>query len=148
MAGRLTLWGAGELLRTFFGQTSAPPPSFFLALIKDIAPSPYVSGSELDEPDPTLGYARVEIPNDAPTWISDSGQLHIVANEIDLSFLTATADWGRISYWAICNALEEGYVYCVGTMEEEQIVYNTDQVVVGAGELVVELGPFFTDEDF
>lgn len=148
MAGRLTLWGAGEILRSFFGKSSQPPEIFYLALIKDRAPTPYSSGSELFEPDPGAGYARVAIQNTAPMWVSDSGQLHIVTNEEELTFITAVADWGQISYWAICNADVGGQVYFVGSMEESLYVLNGDRAIVGAGELTVELGPFFTDEEF
>jgi hypothetical protein len=147
VAGRLTLWGAGEILRSFFGKTAEPPPDFYLALIKDLAPNPYVSGSELDEPTVDQGYVRVQLPNDAVTWNS-GGMLHIVANEVEAAFITATSDWGRIGYWAVCNAEQGGYVYFVGEMEENLSVLAGDQAVVGAGELVIELGPFFTDEDF
>lgn len=148
MAGRLTLWGAGELLRTFFGRTSEAPPAFYLALIKDVAPTPYVSGAELDEPVATTGYQRVELPNDPATWNEDSGLLHVVANEIEAVFVTAVENWGRIGYWAVCNAPVDGYVYFVGEMEQSQIIDAGDQAVLGAGELVVELGPFFTDQDY
>ena len=148
MAGRLTLWGAGEILRTFFGKTSTPPPDFYLALITGNAPTPYVSGIELVEPPLESGYSRVQLPNDSAMWVSDSGELHVVANELEVPFVTATAEWGRVSYWAVCNALEEGYVYFVGNLEEEMMIYEGDQAVVGAGELVIELGPFYTEEDF
>ena len=63
MAGRLTIWGAGELLTTFFGNLDAakdPPSAFYLALVRLIAPTPYMSGAELDEPD---GDATMVIPS-------------------------------------------------------------------------------------
>lgn len=146
MAGRLTLWGAGELLRSFISRTAEPPPSFFLALIKEIPPTPYVSGGELDEPSVDDGYQRVELPNDAATWSGDD-ELHLVSNQADVPFVTATSDWGPIGFWAICNALEGGYVYFVGDMEDSQIIYTGDQAVIPAQELVIQVGPFYTDEE-
>jgi len=148
MAGRLTLWGAGQLLRSFFGRTAEPPQTFYLALIKDIAPTPYVSGAELDEPDVETGYQRVAIPNDAASWTASEGFLHITSNAIDLPFITAITDWGSINYWAVCNAEVDGYVYFVGSVEQADYVAAGDQVVMGTDELVIELGPFYTDEDF
>lgn len=148
MSGRLSLWGAGQILRTFFGRTAEPPPNFYLALVRDIAPTPYMSGSELDEPEVEAGYGRVAIPNEATSWDSEEGLLHVTSNLLDFSFVTATIDWGRIGYWALCNADVEGYTYFIGEMEEELIVLAGDQPVLGADELVVELGPFFTEEDF
>lgn len=147
MAGRLTQWGAGELLRSFFSRTATPPPSFWLGLVMENAPSPYVIGAELDEPE-GLSYSRVEILNDIENWPSDNGLLHVVANGLAVSFVTAQEDWGRIGYWAVCNAQEDGYVYLVGEMEEEQSVLTGDQVIINSDELVVELGPFFTPDEF
>ena len=50
MAGRLTLWGAQQLLTGYFGQTIAPPASFYVALIVSVPPTPFMDGSDLDEP--------------------------------------------------------------------------------------------------
>jgi len=148
MAGRLTMWGAGQILRTYFSKTSEPPPNFYLALIKDLAPTPYVSGSELDEPGLDTGYARAELPNDAASWTAEEGTLHITGNAVEVTFITAQADWGNINYWALCNADAGGYCVAVGNMEEPNYVSTGDQVVLGTDELTIELGPFFTDEDF
>jgi hypothetical protein len=147
MAGRLSLWGAGEILQSFFGRSTEPPPSYYLALIKDIAPTPYVSGVELDEPSAEDGYQRVEITNEVTSWADSTGVLHVVANVNDLLYVTAVNDWGRIAYWALCNEQEGGYVYFMGDMEEELAVFAGDQVVITAGELSIELGPFFVDQD-
>lgn len=146
MAGRLSLWGAGELLRTYISKTAGPPPSFWLALIKAESPTPYMVGAELDEPD-FASYARVEIPNNSTNWES-TDQLHILFNANPVIFVTAQERWGRIGYWALCNAETEGYVFSCGEMETGLTVAKDDQVVVAAGEIVTELGPFFTDEVF
>lgn len=148
MAGRLSLWGAGQILRSWFGRTTEPPPNYYLALVREIAPTPYMSGSELDEPLVEDGYIRVAIPNEAVEWDSEEGLLHVTSNTNEFPFVTATADWGRIGYWALCNADVGGYTYFIGEMEEEQIILAGDQAVLGADELTLELGPFFTEEDF
>jgi hypothetical protein len=145
MSGRLTLWGAGEFLRTNISRTTEPVPNFFIALCLS-RPSPYVTGLELDEPT-TASYARALLPNDAESW-SSGDQPHMLMNEVDVTFITATEPWGRIPYWAICNADIEGYVYAVGALEGEEVIETDDQVVIEAGEIAIELGPFFTDEDF
>lgn len=145
MAGRLTLWGAGELINSFFGKSAEAPPAFYLALILETPPSPYVSGSELDEPE-VGSYARVEIPNEISTW-TNNGQLQVVSTDIVITFITATADWGRIRYWALCSAPSGGYVYMCGNMEQPFRVNSGDQAQVPAGDLTVNLGPFFTTEE-
>lgn len=145
MAGRITLWGAGQLLRTFFSQTGEPPPSFWLALVRDVAPTPYLSGSELDEPDADE-YIRAEVPNDNIYWNND-GQIQVVSCEEDITFVTAVEDWGTIRYWALCNASEDGYVYFVGDFEDFEVVEAGDTVEVAAGNLSISIGPFFSEEE-
>jgi len=148
MAGRLTIWGAGELLTTFFGNIDAakdPPGSFYLALVRTIAPTPYMSGAELDEPD-VSDYARVEVPNDGLNWANLSSP-QTIANMIDVSFVQAVTDWGECRFWALCNAATEGMNYLVGDLESPILVEAGDTVVVSDGDLGVSLGPFFMADD-
>lgn len=144
MPGRVTLWGAGELLKTTFSRTAEVPPAFHLALILGSPPTPFVSGSELDEPD-LPSYQRVEIPNDIAHW-DNTSQLHVVTLNADVSFVPAAEDWGTIRYWALCNASVDGYVYFAGSLEEPIEVLESDIVVLKAGDLSFSLGPFFSEE--
>lgn len=145
--GRPTLWGAGEILRTFFSRAAEPPTSFYLALVKDIAPNPYITGEEINEPD-AVDYQRAEIPNDLATFgDQNTGQLHMIYNLNDILFLTALADWGTIGYWALCDAAVGGNVYFYGDFEEPDEVLAGEQVLIPASLLAVEFGPFFFDEE-
>jgi hypothetical protein len=144
MAGRLTIWGASEVLTCFFGNTQAaqlPPGSFWLALIRQIAPTPYMSGAEIDEPD-AADYARVEIPNDGFNWANLSSP-QLMSNLLDVSFVTAATDWGECRFWALCNADVDGFNYLVGDLEVPILVEAGDVVTVSEGDLGVSLGPFF-----
>jgi hypothetical protein len=146
MSGALTQWGAGELVLSFFGRTTAPPDMYYLALIKTTAPTLYISGAELDEPE-NADYARVMISNDALSWANDS-QPQIVTCVIDVLYSAAVSDWGQLNYWALCNAPTEGFNYFVGDLEEPLNVLTGDTPMIGAGDLSVSLGPFYlTDED-
>lgn len=145
MPGRLTVWGAGALLTNYFTQTTTAPPTFYLALVRAIAPTPYMSGAELDEPD-NDDYARIAIDNDLANWANDS-QPQEVYNVLPAQFITATSDWGSINYWALCNAMVEGYNLLVGELESPVIVASGDQVVISEGDLSVSLGPFFIAEE-
>ena len=145
MAGRLTVWGAAQLLTTYFGMGTTPPPSFHLALIRSIPPTPYMDGSELDEPDNT-DYARVEIPNDLLNWGNDS-QPQEVANILPAQYITSVSDWGVINYWALTNASVDGYNLIVGELENPVQVLTGEQVVISEGDLSVSLGPFFLVEE-
>lgn len=147
MAGQLTLWGAGELLRTFFGRSALPPTELYLALVRQTPPTPYVSGLELDEPPTDAGYSRAQVLNEAISW-EGNGQLNVISNAIDIAWSPALADWGRIGYWAICASQEGGYVYFVGKMEEEKTVLAGDTALIPADALVIELGPFYAAEEY
>lgn len=146
MSGRLTQWGAGELLLSFFSRTTYAPPSFFLALIRDNAPTLYISGSELDEPD-NEDYVRMEIPNDGFTW-NNSSEPQIAVCDIDVMYMQASSDWGELMYWALTDSANGGNCYFVGDLEEPLTVLTGDTPMIDAGELNVSLGPFYlTDED-
>jgi hypothetical protein len=145
MTGRLTIWGAGQLLTTYFGQTTTSPQEFYLALIKTIAPTPYLSGAELDEPE-NPDYARVLIENDLAHW-SNASQPQIIINVVPSQFITATSDWGQIGYWALTNAQVDGYNLIIGDLANPVIVNEGDQVQFEAGDLSVALGPFLLDEE-
>lgn len=148
MAGRPTLWGASEILRAFFSKAAEPPPSFWLALIIDVPPNPYTSGEEINEPLVESGYARVEVPNNTEYFGDlDSGQLHLVMNLQDITFSTATSDWGLITHWALCDAEVDGGVYFFGDLMETTPVFSGDQVIIDANLLAIEFGPFFFDEE-
>lgn len=145
MAGRLTVWGASQLLTAYFVGSAELPPSFWLALVRATPPTPYLDGSELDEPD-NDDYARIEIPNDTLNWANDS-QPQEIYNLLPAQFVTATSDWGQIGYWALCNAAVDGYNLIVGDLENPVLVSTGDQVVMSEGDLSVSLGPFFLQEE-
>jgi hypothetical protein len=133
--------GAGEILNSFFGQGTVPPQSYYLALMKDVAPTPYISGNEMDEPD-VPSYQRIEIPNDTVNW-GNNGALNITMNLSVCTFVEATEDWGTIRYWALLNASTGGNPYLVGVLESPVTVNTGDIPQMDVGEIDVELGPFF-----
>jgi len=145
MSGRLTVWGAGQLLTCYFNKTSEPPATFYLALVRTVAPTPYIEGAELDEPD-NDDYARVPIPNDLANWVNDS-QPQEIYNALPAAFVTATSDWGQINYWALCDAPIEGNNFMVGDLETPQLIMTGDQPAFDEGDLSVSLGPFYLIEE-
>lgn len=145
MAGKITLWGASELLRSFFTQTAEPPPVFYLALVNSAAPTPYVSGAELDEP--KVGtYSRAAISNDFGSW-TNNGQMQVMVTEEDVEFIQATEDWGTVRYWALCNSPVGGFVYFIGELESPVAITVGDTARINAGDISISLGPFYTSEE-
>lgn len=143
MAGRITLWGAGEILNAFFCHAENVPQAFYLAVCLDAAPTPYVSGAELDEPE-VVGYSRLAIPATTGYW-SNSGQPQVISTTQDLSFPTATTAWGTVRYWALCNAPVDGYVYAVGDMLSVNVTVGS-QLQLFSGDLSFSMGPFYSEE--
>jgi len=148
MSGRLTVWGAEQLLTAYFVGSAELPPSFWLALVRATPPTPYMDGTELDEPDVVdfPDYARIEIPNDGLNWANDSTPQEIY-NVLPAQFITAVTDWGQISYWALCNAPVDGFNLLVGDLETPILIQAGDQAVISEGDLSVSLGPFFLVEE-
>jgi hypothetical protein len=145
MPGRLTVWGAGQILTSYWGRTTTPPSGFYLAVIKAIPPSPYMSGSELDEPEAT-DYQRVRVENDLANW-SNASQPQEISNVRAVKFITAVSDWGSIKYWALCSAEVDGFNLLVGNLENPVVINEGDQLELSEGDLSVSLGPFFMVEE-
>jgi hypothetical protein len=145
MSGQLTVWGAGQLLTSYFTATAEPVDNFYLALIMAIPPSPYMDGSELDEP-LVVDYARIAIPNDALNWANDA-QPQELYNILPAQFVTASSDWGLIGYWALTNAPTDGFNFIVGNLENPVLIEAGDQAVISEGDLSISLGPFFLAEE-
>ena len=137
----LSLFGANEVANMVFGRRTAPPENWYLALIRNNVPNAFSDGTELDEPPAGVGYGRLIIPNDPTIWATDG--YYLTSNVVALTFSAATADWGRINYWALCNAPEEGYVYFTGRFPQANSVATGDQVNLPAGSLQITLGPIF-----
>jgi len=144
MSGRLTLWGASQLLTSYFGNVTTPPPTFYVALIREIAPTPYLSGTELDEPDNT-DYARGIIENNLANWSNGSTPQEMF-NLRAVQFITATTTWGQCRFWALTNSRVGGNNLIVGSLETPIMVEAGDQVVFSPSDLSVSLGPFFLFE--
>jgi hypothetical protein len=78
-------------------------------------------------------YARVSVKGDS-NWSAGStnGQTD---NENNISFTTATGDWGYVSGLFLADASSAGNVVLYGTLTTPKIVENGDQFVIAAGDL-------------
>jgi len=129
----LTLWGADQLSRMFFGRTAEPPVEFYLALVRQTEPNAFSDASELDEPGEGVNYGRMLLKNDSTIWDTDG--YYLTTNVVGLTYPIATGDWGRIQYWALCNSLTEGFIYFTGRFPQSEIVYTNDQAYLPPGSI-------------
>lgn len=132
--GDLAYWGAQQVAKTMFGRTVAPPAVWYMALIVGDEPSGFITGSELDEP--TGGYARQPITNNSANWQENNiGHMSVIP---EIWFPVATADWGRVHSWAICDAVTAGNIFSFGRFNAAKFIETGDRFYVGPGSLGVE----------
>ena len=78
-------------------------------------------------------YARVSVKGDA-NWSAGGTNGH-TDNENNISFPTATGDWGYVSGLFLADASSGGNVILYGALTTPKIVENGDQFVISAGDL-------------
>lgn len=137
MAG-ISRWGADLFTANLLGRSRPVLDTFYLALIVGNAPTAYVSGEQLAEPPDGSGYVRGVIPNDADTWAL--GDHSVASNAVALLYPAATTAWGRVRYWALCNAPVGGYVVAFGALSP-LLVDTGDVVRINVGALQLQLIP-------
>lgn len=137
----LTLFGAGQMLNTMFGNSSIVPTNFYLALISNQVPTPYLAGEELAEPT-AASYTRAEMPNTPGAWDNASDPATIFYADA-VGFSPAVEDWGLVSYWALCDSVLTGSVYAFGELAVPITVLAGDTVTLPALTFSISIGPFF-----
>ena len=133
----VTDYGAQAVITDVFGLTTNMPATLYVALMTTGLSPGESAGSALAEP--ADGYARVAIAVGASNWAAPYGS-GAVENVNDITFPAATADWGEITHWALCDAATNGNVLLWDRALDSMYVGSGQQVVVGAGSLNVRVG--------
>jgi hypothetical protein len=130
MSSGITDTGANAFADHFTGVASLGSP-FYIALCF-VEPDTATDGTALASIEPVGGsYARQSLPRNATYWsAADQG---VTATLLDLTFTTATADWGIITHYAVCTAATAGDVLGFGIFSVAQRVMSGDQIVIPAG---------------
>lgn len=140
--GQITVNGARQFQRMLFGKQTDLLDSFFLALIRVNVPTIFNVGDELDEPiADNNAYARAEIINGSNWWMENVASS--ITNAQDIVFPSATADWGTIKYWALCNTAVGGDVFFVGKLPAAQNIIAGDRAVVPVGAIDISISVLF-----
>ena len=121
------------LNHTFGGITYSPVATMYVGLS---TANPTDTGSFTGEC--TGGsYARVAITNDKTTWsTSSAGSL---SNAITISFPTATASWGTVTYFFIADASTAGNVIAYGQLSASKTIDTGDTALFNIGDLTINL---------
>lgn len=123
-----TNYSAGKVLEHALRNTSWTSPSTVYMALFTVAPTDSSGGTEV-----TGGsYAR-----QAMTFAAASGTPRKCVTSADITFPTATANWGTVVAWAIMDASTGGNMIFYNTLPSSQII-NTDGVAVfKAGDVSV-----------
>lgn len=123
---------ADKILDHIMGTTSFTEPTVYVALFTTTPTMPAgTGGTEVA----TGSYARVEVTTKMAAASSGSA-----ASNADLTFPTATADWGTIVGAGIYSASTSGTLYIAGPLSASKVVDNGDTFTLPSGDLVVALG--------
>jgi hypothetical protein len=113
----------------------SPGLDFYAALSTT---TPASDGTNFTEPSGGA-YARVTITR-STTWNSAfTGDPTTIDNLVDITWTSATASWGTITYWGIYDASSGGNLIAYGALDSSQAVGNGDQIKFAAGDLILTL---------
>lgn len=83
-------------------------------------------------------YARVEVGGASGRTFS-AGAAGTTDNDQDITFATATADWGTVTHMAVMDASTAGNVLFHGSLTVSKTVNNGDTFKFNAGDLDITL---------
>lgn len=120
-----------ELLDHIFGIGAyTAPATMYLALFTAMSSGETPTATEV-----TGGsYARLAITNDATSWSRTS---NVVTNDNLLEFVTASANWGDASHWALFDASSGGNMLIYGAFSSAITINNGSTLRVAAGQLSI-----------
>lgn len=134
MAGKLSVYQANRVLNKLLrGDDYAVPTAYWIALFK--APSDTalranvaVSAEEVS----AVGYARQKVRDDAPLAFTESTS---AASQISgaVSWPSAGAPWGTVTYAAVMDAATGGNVILYGALVTPKLVDSGDTFRLPAG---------------
>lgn len=127
----ITNYGASLASNVLLGKAISSPSTLYIALAT-ASPNATSTGLSLNEPSGG-SYARASVVNNAASWTFDG--YNTMSNTSAINFPTATSFWGRIGYWALCDAASAGNVIAYGTLNPVAVVSSGDTVIIAANSL-------------
>lgn len=135
MASGVSTFGAQRFIAALFGLDSVPA-GFYIALC-GAEPGAGMNGASVAALEPVGGgYARQAYGVGAASWSANGGY---VTNLSRLAFPTATADWGRVTHFALCSAASGGDLYAWGDLRNPQYIQAGFAAVLSPGSITIGL---------
>ena len=118
-----------ELLDHLFGIGAyTAPATMYLALFTAMSSGETPTATEV-----TGGsYARLAITNDATSWTRTS---NAITNDSLLNFVTASANWGTVTHWALMDASSGGNMLIYGEFADPIVINNGSTLRIAAGQI-------------
>ena len=120
------------ILNHFFRSVSQPAPStLFLAL--------YISNPTDDDIGTEVaggGYLRQTITFSEPQQVGGRGQ---ITNAVQVTFPTATANWGTISHWGVRDAVTGGSLLAHAPVPTPKLIENGDEARFNAHAITISV---------
>ncbi len=124
--GAFTDYLENKLLDHVLRNTAYTSPTTVYVALFTAAPGEAGGGTEVSGG----GYARQAVTFSAPSAGSTS-------NSSDITFPTATADWGTITHFAIFDASTGGNMLYYGQLTSSVTVNSGQQLTIPAGNLTI-----------
>ena len=133
-------WTDGEeadILEYWFSGTALPNTPTHIGLFTVNPSDDATGGTEV-----TGGaYAREAFARNGTNWGSSSGGApSTIESLVDLTFTTATADWGTVTGWGYFTASTAGTLLFFGALDTSKAIDNGDTAKFTAGNLIAKLG--------
>lgn len=126
-------YAADSLLDHLFINTAFTSPANTYIALSDADPIGTTTGSTISEPGDT--YARV-LFND---WNAASGDPTAIDNASEIAFAEATASWGTIIAFAVCDSSTLGEILVYGGMNIDKLVTAGHTAKFAAGDLNIQI---------
>lgn len=133
---------SNALLGAWLQGTAFTPPANLYFTLLTAPPKAWMTGSSISEPsdedplfaqsNPDVAYSRQLLPANTTFWqvlnnATGFGGHQVGSYAVNLtaiSFNPPTVAWGRVSWWALCDALTGGNLLLTGNMNPDIIVYR------------------------
>lgn len=136
MSDSMSTYLANQVLDWLKGTTFVAAPANTYVSLWTTDPLDDGSGTEV-----TGGsYARVQVASGGWSAKTDLNGGRAVSNSANVTFPTATADWGTVTHIGISSASTAGNLYFYGPLEVSVSVLNGETFYIPAGDLVVQIG--------
>lgn len=131
MATNLSTYAADKLLDHLLGKTSYTMPTVYVCLYTVLPTEPAGTGGT----EVSVGsYARVQLSTHTAAASSGSA-----SSNADITFATATADWGTIVGIGLFDASSAGNLLASGALATSKTVSSGDTFVLPSGDITATL---------